>query len=41
MGMMPFGAIVCGSLADLITPQLILLSFSVTLILCALFLIET
>jgi len=34
MGMMPFGAIVCGSLADLITPQLTLLSFSVTLILC-------
>ena len=41
MGMMPFGAIACGSLADLITPQLTLISFSITLVLFSLFLIET
>jgi hypothetical protein len=38
---MPFGAIVCGSLADLITPQITLLFFSAAMVLCSLFLIET
>ena len=41
MGTMPFGTIVCGSLADLISPQITLLFFSTAMVLSSLFLIET